>query len=319
MHGVEIVAVDVGGTHARFGIATVADGTISIGETTVFATADHAGLATAWRAFADRAGRPLPAAAAIALACPIEGDVLRMTNNPWVVRPARLARDLDIARLTLVNDFAAVAHAVLADPATLAPLCGPERPLDLAGVVTVVGPGTGLGVAMLVDGRVVAAEGGHIAFAPLDEIDDALVERLRARFGRVSVERVAAGPGLAAIRATLAARAGRTVAPLDDATLWAGALAGTDDLAAAALDRFALNLGAVAGDLALAQGATAVVVAGGLGLRLADYLPRSGFAAAFAAKGRFAARMAGITVKLMTHPQPGLIGAAAAFVREHEA
>jgi glucokinase len=101
--------------------------------------------------------------------------------------------------------------------------------------------------------------------------------------------------------------------------LWTAALQGSDSLAAAALDRFCLSLGAVAGDIALAQGATGVVIAGGLGLRLADHLPRSGFAQRFVAKGRFERMMSDIPVKLITHPQPGLYGAAAAFAQEHRA
>jgi glucokinase len=171
------------------------------------------------------------------------------------------------------------------------------------------------------DGRafVTETEGGHLDFAPLDSIEDALLARLRARYRRVSVERIVAGPGLAAIIEALAAIEGRPVPAGDDKTLWAAALDGTDSLAAAALDRFCLSLGAVAGDIALAQGASAVVIAGGLGLRLADHLPRSGFAQRFTAKGRFEVMMAEIPVKLITHPQPGLFGAAAAFAEEHGA
>ena len=97
----------------------------------------------------------------------------------------------------------------------------------------------------------------------------------------------------------------------------AAAMASEDSLASAALDRFCLTLGAVAGDIALAQGAGAVAIAGGLGLRLADHLPRSGFATRFVAKGRFERRMDEMPVKLITYPQPGLFGAAAAFAREH--
>ena len=103
----------------------------------------------------------------------------------------------------------------------------------------------------------------------------------------------------------------------DEKELWAAALEGSDSLANAALDRFCLTLGAVAGDMALAQGANAVVIAGGVGLRLADHLPRSGFRDRFIAKGRFERRMDEMPVKLITHPQPGLFGAAAAFAKEH--
>ena len=99
--------------------------------------------------------------------------------------------------------------------------------------------------------------------------------------------------------------------------LWAAALGGSDSLANAALDRLCLTLGAVAGDIALAQGASAVVIAGGVGLRLADHLQRSGFRDRFIAKGRFERRMDEMPVKLIIHPQPGLFGAAAAFARQY--
>ena len=105
----------------------------------------------------------------------------------------------------------------------------------------------------------------------------------------------------------------------DDDRVIAGVVAGDDPALVRALDRFCLSLGAIAGDIALAQGASAVVIAGGLGLRLADHLPRSGFAARFIAKGRFERRMDDMPVKLITHPQPGLLGAAAAFATEFQA
>ena len=103
----------------------------------------------------------------------------------------------------------------------------------------------------------------------------------------------------------------------EEKELWTAALEYRDSLANAALDRFCLSLGAVAGDMALAQGAQAVVIAGGLGQRLAKHLPESGFRDRFIAKGRFERRMDEMPVKLITHPQPGLFGAAAAFAREY--
>ena len=144
-----------------------------------------------------------------------------------------------------------------------------------------------------------------------------LLARLRRRYRRVSVERIVSGPGLANIYEALAAIEGRSVETMDDKALWAAALSGEDGLAAAALDRFCMVLGSVAGDIALAQGAKAVIIAGGLGQRLVDVLPRSGFASRFTAKGRFELMMAAIPVKVITHPQPGLFGAAAAFAEEH--
>jgi glucokinase len=170
------------------------------------------------------------------------------------------------------------------------------------------------------DGRthVVESEGGHIDFAPVDEIEDMILARLRKRYRRVSAERIVSGSGLANIYEGLAAIEDRAVETGDNEALWTTALAGDDSLAVAALDRFCLALGSVAGDIALVHGANAVVIAGGLGLRIAHLLPRSGFAGRFAAKGRFESRMASIPVKVITHPQPGLFGAAAAFAQEQE-
>jgi glucokinase len=133
----------------------------------------------------------------------------------------------------------------------------------------------------------------------------------------VSVERVVSGPGLANIYEALAAIEGRAVQTGDDKAVWTAALSGADSLAVAALDRFCLILGSVVGNIALAHGANAVVVAGGLGARIADLLPRSGFSGRFTAKGRFEKMMSAIPVKVITHPQPGLFGAAVAFAEEH--
>ena len=323
----EIVAADIGGTHARFAIAEVVAGrVIALGPETTLRTADHASLAEAWaafrRRFAQERGGVLPRAAGLAIAAPIEGDTLRLTNSPWAIARAMIGDTLGLDSYTLVNDFGAVGHAVAhVGGEHLRHLCGPDEALPAAGMISIVGPGTGLGVAQLLRSatayEIVETEGGHIAFAPLDPFEDALLASLRRRFGRVSAERIVAGPGLAHIDQALAAADGGAAGMRDDKVLWTAALAGTDGRATAAMERFCLCLGAVAGDIALAQGARAVVIAGGLGLRLAEVLPRSGFAARFAAKGRFADRMAAMPVKLLTHPQPGLLGAAAAYAAEH--
>ena len=318
----ELVAVDIGGTHARFALAEVSGGRVAaLHPAVTLKTADHAGLPDAWRAFAATLGRPLPRAAAIAFAGPMAGEVVTLTNHGWTLHRARIGDELGIDDALLLNDFGAVGHAVAqVAPADLRPLCGPDEPLHERGLITIVGPGTGLGAAHVrrddaAHYRVTETEGGHIGYAPLDSFDDRLVAALRERHGRISAERIVSGAGLARLHAALAQRAGATVPPRDDAALWAAALAGTDRLAAAALARFCLSLGAVAGDLALAQGADAVVIAGGLGLRLADRLPGSSFARGFTAKGRFAAKLAAIPVRLLVHPQPGLFGAAAAFAQ----
>jgi glucokinase len=321
----QIVAVDIGGTHARFALAEVEGGKlVSLGEAVTLKTAEHASLQTAWEDFGGQMGRPLPRAAAIAIASPIRGDVIKLTNNPWIIRPALIGEKLGVDAHVLVNDFEAVGHAVAqGQPHHFTRLAGPDTPLPDSGTISVIGPGTGLGVAHILRHaggyHVQATEGGHIDFAPLDAIEDALLKALRQRYRRVSVERIVAGPGIVDIYQTLAAIEDRAVHALDDKSLWAMGTSGEDSLAAAAVDRFCLSLGSVAGDIALAQGGSAVVIAGGLGLRIKDTLLASGFADRFRAKGRFEALMAAIPVKLITHPQPGLFGAAAAFARSHAA
>ena len=320
----DLVAVDIGGTHARFVIASVAeDGSISLGEPETLHTKDHASFQTAWEDFRERCGGSLPPRAALSVAGPVGGEVIRFTNNPWSIRPSRMQSKLGVDQFTIVNDFAAVAHAVARAPDDqFLHITGPDRPLASEGTISLIGPGTGLGVAHLwrsgSEYRVTATEGGHIDFAPLDSIEDAILARLRKSHNRVSIERVVSGPAIGPIRQTLAAMEGRPVTEEDDVTLWTRGMEDRDSLAAAAVDRFCLSLGSVAGDIALAQGGFGgVVIAGGLGYRLRDHLPRSGFAERFRAKGRFSELMADIPVKLIVHPQPGLFGAAAAFAKQH--
>jgi len=320
---VDVVAIDIGGTHARFALAEVANGkVVRLDDPITLKTAEHASLQTAWQAFDAQFDAPIPRAVAISVASPITGDVIRLTNNPWVIRPSLIGERLGADVYTIINDFGAVGHAVAQLPADqFEHLCGPDMPLPAEGVTTVCGPGTGLGVAQVFKTaeryHVLSTEGGHVDYAPLDGIEDAILKRLRKTFTRVSTERVVAGPAIVAIYETLAELEGRAVPSRDDKAIWAEALDGTDSIALAALDRFCLALGAVAGDLALAQGANGVVIAGGLGLRIKSKLLRSGFDQRFVAKGRFQSLMASIPVKLITHPQPGLFGAAAAFAQEH--
>ena len=319
----QIAVADVGGTHARFALAEIEGGrVVSLGEPVTLKTAEHGSFQLAWQEFGRRPGIDLPSKLALSFAGPVGGDVLKLTNNPWVIRPALMKERLGVDRYTIVNDFGAVAYAVATLPDEhFRHLCGPDRPLPKEGVTSIVGPGTGLGIAALLRKsdhyEVIETEGGHVDFAPLDSLEDKILTQLRRHFRRVSVERVASGQGLWNLYEALGAIEGKDLTFHDDKELWAAALAGDDSLANAALDRLCLSLGAVAGDMALAQGANAVVIAGGVGLRLGDYLPRSGFRDRFIAKGRFERRMDEMPVKLITHPQPGLFGAAAAFAKEH--
>jgi glucokinase len=226
------VAVDIGGTHARFALAELRPGQRpALGQMRKYRTADHTGLASAWAAFAQDCGGVLPAAACIAIAGPVEGELIRFTNNPWIIRPATIGDELGLDDgPLLLNDFAAMAAGVgVMDESEFDHLGGPENWPD-RGVTTVIGPGTGLGVAQSLrsGGRnlVIATEGGHLDFAALDSFEESLLRRLRAQHGRVSTERIGSGPALAAIRETLAAAAGQAIVPMDDAALWQVAIDG---------------------------------------------------------------------------------------------
>ena len=322
----KLVAADIGGTHARFALAEIDAGrVVSLGEAVTLPTANFASMQTAWEEFGRQVG-DLPPAAAIAIAAAIEGDEIKLTNNPWVIRPSQVNRALGLNRSVLVNDFEAVGHAVAqADDDHFVCLCGPKTSLPVEGVVSIIGPGTGLGVSYVLRSaalgpggyHVQATEGGHSDFPPLDPIDDAILERIRLRHRRVSCERMVAGPAIVDIYEALAALEGRSVPTRTDRELWTLGLAREDSLAVAAVERFCLSLGSVAGDVALVQGGSGVVIAGGLGLRIRDTLLASGFADRFRAKGRFERMMNRMPVKLLVHPQPGLYGAAAAFAQRH--
>jgi len=317
----ELVAIDLGGTHVRFAVAEVAGGkVIGLGEPVTLKSGDYDGIPAAWAEVERQRGVVLPKVAALSVAGPVVGGAVTLTNLPWRIERAALERVLELEALVLVNDFEAVGHAVAqAGPGDFQHLCGPDVDLPGTGSISIVGPGTGLGVAQLWRGagdyRIVPSEGGHIGFAPVDDFEDGLLDALRRRHGRVSVERVAAGPGISDIYAALGGGDVCDTDPFEDKNIWTRGTDAHEKLAQAAVERFCLVLGSVAGDLALAHGAGGVVIAGGVGRRLRDFLPRSGFGERFVAKGRFSEAMKTLPVKIITLAEPGLVGAAAAFAR----
>ena len=314
----EIAVADIGGTNARFAVARIEGGkVVRLGDPVVLRAAGYPGLAEAWADFGEAIGRPLPRFAALALAGPVTGGPVRFINSHWVVDPATLSADLGLDRFTLLNDFGAMAHAVDALGSDgLEHLCGPDVPLPERGAISVIGPGTGLGVAILLrraQGSVVLeTEGAHIHYAPLDARERQVSEAIARLYGRTSVERVVSGPGLGEIVRALDPGDARP-----DPELWAAAVEGSEPAARVARDLFLASYGAAVGDLSLAHGSLGVALAGGLTNRLRHLLPGSAFHARFCDKGRYRTRHEGIPVKLVTHPQPGLFGAAAAFAREH--
>lgn len=314
----KIVVGDIGGTHARFALAELRPGSApALGGMFKYRTREHDGLASAWAAFQSDCGCSLPRAAALGIAAPLDGDVLRFVNSGWQIDRRTVAAGLGLDQLILLNDFGAVAHAVSVLPVNaLAPLCGPVTGLPRQGVTTIMGPGTGLGVAILVRRgdriEVIETESAHVAFAPRTAEQEAIERRVRNRYGRCSVERIVSGPGLLEIYAHLG---GGERDALDAGTLWAAAVDGSDALASRALDLLVDCFGAAAGDLSLAHGSMSVVISGGLANRIAGRLKAPLFQRPFIAKGRYRPRMERIPVMLSTYAEPGLLGAAVAFER----
>ncbi len=220
----------------------------------------------------------------------------------------------------VINDFAIVGHAL---PALRAehwrPLAGPAWPVDLPPVVSLVGPGTGLGVGAVArvgaSHAVLPTEGGHASFAPLDALEIEILRVLLGRFSRVSNERILSGPGLQNLYAAMAEVRGQP-APLQGApAIMDAAMRGADPLARDTLERFGLMLGGVMGDVALVHGAGAVAVAGGIAPRMIDFLDTAAVRARFEAKGRAHALLSTIPIALITHPEPALLGAARLLFR----
>lgn len=313
-----VLGADVGGTNARFWLAdehgVTARATLASGE--------HASLEAALAHFL--AGvRPGPlAAAALAIAGPVEGGRCRATNLPWEVDEATLA-GVSGARTRLMNDFEAAAHGLAS--------LGPDdvetwqegEPSD-EGPRALIGAGTGLGEALVVPlgagaERVIPTEGSHADFAPGAPEDDALLARLRARHGHVSWERVVSGPGLCAIfehvvaaglatptDALLAAVAG-TNEPAK--VIGPAGLSGSDPAAVRALGIFARLYGAEAGNLALKcipRGG--LYVAGGIASKLGGAI-REPFVAAFLDKGRMRPLLERVPVRVVRTDDLGLRGA----------
>ncbi|HEY1448095.1 MAG TPA: glucokinase [Caulobacteraceae bacterium] len=311
------LAGDIGGTNARFALAGRDQGGAVV---TAFrqsmSNADYPGLEACVRAYLDGLGAaPAPTMAAFGVASPIAGDEVRLTNRDWSFSIAGLRRRFGWSRFEVVNDFAALGHAL---PGLTVqdwrPLKGPAWPSTLPPVVSLVGPGTGFGVGVVLRGAaetlVVPTEGGHTSFAPLDALELEILRVMLRRFPRVSNERILSGPGLENLYAALAEIRGRPPAPPEAPAIREAALAGSDRLAVEAVERFCLVLGGVMGDIALVQGAGAVAIGGGVAARMVDFLDTALVRARFEAKGRAQAVMEAIPIALIVHPEPALLGAA---------
>ncbi|ATQ42410.1 ROK family protein [Caulobacter mirabilis] len=307
------LAADVGGTNVRFARVTSDEsGRPVLSDERVLAGADFRDFESCLEAYL---GGDRPARAVFGIAGSVGGGRIRLTNRDWSFSVEDLEQRFGLQSLEIINDFAAIAYAVpVLEADDWRPLPGPAWPAALPDRVSVIGPGTGLGVAMLVDGgaRVVPTEAGHTTFAPADRDDLALLDHLLRTRDHVSRETLLSGRGIETLYQTLAAMDGRATPSRTAAEIVAAATG--EDLARRTIERFADLLASALGDLALAQGAQAVVVAGGIPPRIAGHLETPRFRARFEARGPAAGDMARIPIALIARPEPGLLGAARRLV-----
>ncbi len=319
-----LLAGDIGGTHTRLALFSGPEKVREPVHMRAFPSDRFGGLAEIIRAFLAEAGES-PAAACFDVAGPVRGGRAHLTNLPWLIDEAALARDLGFAEVSLINDLEAVAYAVprLEEHELCVINRGRAEP---HGALAVLAPGTGLGEAFLVWSgsayRACASEGGHADFAPTDSLQAALREHLAGKFDHVSYERVSAGSAIPGIYEFLRARepasepagfAAELAAKQDPAPLIVEAALAAGEknpLARATLDLYVSILGAEAGNLALKILATGgLYLAGGMPPRILPRLLDGRFMRAFTAKGRFAELLGAIPVKVVI-AEAGLLGAA---------
>lgn len=309
---------DIGGTHARFATVDVSAPSPWRLENRQDFAIDFPTFEQALQQYMQRSGlRQVPAAATMAVAGPISGGQVRLTNRDWLISEEAL-RKFGCSSALLINDFVALAFAVESLGPQDLRIVGPPLTGLADEPVTILGAGTGFGVSCLARyrGRTVpiATEGGHIGFAPGDEQEVAVLQQLMRRFGRISVERLLSGPGLENLHQALEQLAGRTAAKLSAAQVTEQAING-DPGCRQALTMFCAVYGAVAGDFALSHGARGgVYIAGGIALKIENFLQHSPFRARFESKGRLSGYVKAIPTILIASDDAALLGSARAGV-----
>jgi glucokinase len=306
------LVADIGGTNARFALA---DETGATARSRVLACGDYAAVEDAIADYLALEGMAAPPAAALAVASPVTGDQVALTNHPWSFSRAELKAHFRFARLDVVNDFTANALAL--------PRLAAEDRRQVGGgdgaadaPLAILGPGTGLGVSGLVPAPgggwiPLAGEGGHATLAPATARESAVVERMRQRFDHVSAERAISGPGLVNLYNTLAELDGVRSEAYTPAQIADPQLRASDPLCREAVDMFCAMLGTVAGNVALTLGARGgVFLAGGIVPRLGAVFDTGPFRQRFEEKGRFRHYLAAIPAFVVTHQVPAFVGLA---------
>jgi len=309
---------DIGGTNARFallaGDAIEDEVVLACDEfpTLVAATEHYLGTVGA------KIGARRPREAAMAIAGPITGDHIRMTNHVWQISAAETRRQLEFSRLIFLNDFTALAMALRYLPTRELEQIGRGRAVAGASI-GLLGPGTGLGVSGLVPAGEhwipIQGEGGHVTLAVTNERELAVLAQLRQRFSHVSAERVLSGPGLVNLYDALCIVEGVRPDILSPKDITERALAGTCKLSMETVSMFCGLLGTMAGNLVLTIGAVGgLYIGGGIVPQLGSFFASSSFRDRFEDKGRFADYLADVPTYVIRTELPAFVGLARAFV-----
>ena len=308
------LVADIGGTNARFALE-IAPQQFKFVE--VLACNDYNTLVDAVKEFLRRHDISAVRHAAVAIANPIVGDWVQMTNHHWAFSIETTRQALHLETLLFLNDFTAQALAITRTPSEELLQVGGLAPVEGA-PKAVIGPGTGLGVSGLIPSPAgyvpLAGEGGHTSFPPFDDAEMAVWQYAKQRYGHVSAERFLSGAGLVLIYEALAEREGARRQDLTAAEISERALSGSSPLCRLTLDIFCAMLGTVSSNLALTLGARGgVYLCGGIVPRFIDYFRQSPFRNRFESKGRFDAYLAAIPVYVVLSKHPGISGAAVAL------
>ncbi len=304
---------DVGGTNARFALE-MAPGQIDTIQTLL--CADYAEFALAVEAYLSASAHLPVRHAAIAIANPVQGDNIKMTNHDWEFSIENTLRRLSLDTLLVVNDFTALSMSLPHLEQSHCVRIGGGRALS-GSVIGLVGAGTGLGVGGLIpaEGRWIAlgSEGGHVSFAAGDAREAAVLAYCWRTYSHVSAERLVSGPGIEMIYQALTDLKGiAQPEQLRTAHIVERALQGNDSLCMEVVECFCAMLGTVAADVAVTLGTLGgLYIGGGVVPRLGDYFARSPFRARFENKGRFSSYLAKIPTFVITDPYPAFVGIAA--------
>lgn len=308
-----ILIGDIGGTNARFSLLN--DAQAEARPFAIVQTARYPNIDDAIRDAVLEKALARPRSTILAIAGPINGDEIPLTNCPWVVRPKRMLAELGFEDVVVVNDFEAQALAVasLGDEHQIQIGRGEELPGHSK---VVLGPGTGLGVAGLVHALnawiPVPGEGGHVDLGPRSDRDLEIFPFIERIEGRVSAEQILCGRGLAGLYHAICKADGIAPKYTDPADVSIKGLSGEDKQAEETLSLFATYLGRIAGDMActfMARGG--VYLAGGIPQKILPALQRPEFRAAFEDKAPHNALMSTIPTFVVTHPLAALAGLAA--------